>query len=92
MMIEVVKSGTGSAASVPGVTVAGKTGTAELGTVSENSPVGAEEPELDVDAWFTSFAPADKPKVVVAVMVVKADGDGGTIAAPIAQQILQAAL
>ncbi|MFN8151985.1 MAG: penicillin-binding transpeptidase domain-containing protein [Solirubrobacterales bacterium] len=92
MMIEVVKSGTGIAAAVPGVTVAGKTGTAELGTISEDSPVGAEEPELDVDAWFTAFAPAENPKIAVAVMVVKADGDGGTIAAPIAQQILQAAL
>ncbi len=92
MMIETVKSGTGIAAALPDATVAGKTGTAELGTVSEDSPVGAEEPELDVDAWFTAFAPAEKPKVAVAVMVIKAPGDGGTVAAPIAQQILAAAL
>lgn len=92
MMIEVVNSGTGIAAAVPGVTVAGKTGTAELGTISAEQPVGAEEPEQDVDAWFTSYAPAEKPKLAVAVMVVKAPGDGGTVAAPIAQQILSAGL
>ncbi len=92
MMIEVVNSGTGIAAAVPGVTVAGKTGTAELGTVSGEQPVGAEEPEQDVDAWFTAFAPAENPKLAVAVMVIKAPGDGGTVAAPIAQQILAAGL
>lgn len=91
MMIEVVSSGTGVAAAVPGVTVAGKTGTAELGTTS-GEPVGGEEPEQDVDAWFTAFAPAEDPKLAVAVMVIKAPGDGGTVAAPIAQQILQASL
>lgn len=92
MMIEVVNSGTGIAAAVPGTTVAGKTGTAELGTVSGEQPVGAAEPEQDVDAWFTAFAPAEKPKLAVAVMVIKAPGDGGTVAAPIAQQILTAGL
>jgi cell division protein FtsI/penicillin-binding protein 2 len=91
MMIEVVNSGTGSAASVPGVTVAGKTGTAELGTSSGETPEG-EDPELDVDAWFTAFAPADNPKLAVAVLVVNASGDGGSVAAPIAQQILTAGL
>lgn len=92
MMIAVVESGTGVAGAVPGVKVAGKTGTAELGTVSGGQPVGAAEAEQDVDAWFTAFAPADKPKLAVAVMVVKAPGDGGTVAAPIAQQILSAGL
>ena len=84
MMIEVVASGTGVAAALPDVTVAGKTGTAELGTTVDE-PVGeGDEPDQEVDAWFTAFAPADDPKYAVAVMVVKADGDGGTIAAPIA--------
>ncbi len=41
-----------------------------------------------MDAWFSAFAPADKPKYAVAVMIVNADGDGGVIAAPIAAQIL----
>ncbi len=92
MMIEVVASGTGVAAALPDVTVAGKTGTAELGTPVDG-PIGeGEDPELEVDAWFTAFAPADDPKYAVAVMVVNADGDGGTIAAPIARAILDAAL
>lgn len=94
MMIEVVKSGTGSAAAVEGAQVAGKTGTAELGpkagSVDPDNP--SAEPELEVDAWFTAFAPADKPKLAVAVMIVNADGDGGVIAAPIAKQILADAL
>ncbi|MBA2522466.1 MAG: hypothetical protein H0V25_03955, partial [Solirubrobacterales bacterium] len=92
MMIEVVRSGTGIAAALPDVTVAGKTGTAELGTVSGDQPVGDAPPEQDVDAWFTSFAPAEKPKIVVAVMLVNANADGGTVAAPIARAILESAL
>jgi len=91
MMIEVVKSGTGVAAALPDATVAGKTGTAELGT-SSGEVIGDVEAAQDVDAWFTAFAPAEKPKYAVAVMVVNAGGDGGTIAAPIARAILDAAL
>jgi cell division protein FtsI/penicillin-binding protein 2 len=93
MMIAVVASGTGSSAALPDATVAGKTGTAELGTVDGSQPViPGEDAEQDVDAWFTAFAPADNPKLAVAVMVVNAPGDGGTVAAPIARQILEAGL
>jgi len=95
MMVEVVRSGTGSAAALPDVTVAGKTGTAELGPKAGSVPDPADpdaEPELEVDAWFTAYAPAKRPKLAVAVMIVNADGDGGVIAAPIARQILDAAL
>jgi hypothetical protein len=93
MMIEVVNSGTGIAGALPGIQVAGKTGTAELGPKAlepgqELAP--GEEPELETDAWFTAFAPASKPKIVVCVMVVNSDGDGGTIAAPIVRQIMAA--
>jgi cell division protein FtsI/penicillin-binding protein 2 len=93
MMIEVVNSGTGVAAALPGIQVAGKTGTAELGPKAldpgqELEP--GEDPELETDAWFTAFAPATKPKIVVAAMVVNSDGDGGTIAAPIVRQIMAA--
>lgn len=91
MMVAVVETGTGTAAAVDGATVAGKTGTAELGT-SSGEPIGSEPPELDVNAWFLAFAPAEKPKYAVAVMVVQAEADGGTIAAPIAGSILQTAL
>jgi penicillin-binding protein A len=106
LMIEVVTGGTGSAAALPGkVQVAGKTGTAELGIPKEPEKGGQpKQPQIDpdtgkpfppeqkVDAWFTSFAPAQKPRLVVAVMLVDADGDGGEVAAPIAREILGAAL
>ena len=95
MMVEVVRSGTGSAGALPNTTVAGKTGTAELGPKpgSAVDPANPDaEPELEVDAWFTAYAPAKKPKLAVAVMIVNADGDGGVVAAPIARQILDAAL
>jgi hypothetical protein len=83
MMVDVIRSGTGTAGAIPGVTVAGKTGTAEL---KPNS----KDPK-DADAWFVAFAPAENPKVAVAVMLVGA-GFGGTAAAPVARQVLQAAL
>jgi peptidoglycan glycosyltransferase len=83
MMIGVVRSGTGTAAAIPGVEVAGKTGTAELRPNSRNPK--------DADAWFVAFAPAHDPKVAVSVMLVGA-GFGGKAAAPIARRVLQAAL
>lgn len=95
MMVEVVRSGTGTAAALPDVQVAGKTGTAELGpkALQPGDQLGeGEEPEQEVDAWFTAFAPAKHPKVAVAVMIVNANGDGGVVAAPIARQVLAAAL
>jgi penicillin-binding protein A len=83
MMVGVVRSGTGTAAAIPGVEVAGKTGTAELRPNSTDPK--------DADAWFVAFAPARDPQVAVAVMLVGA-GFGGTAAAPIARRVLQAAL
>jgi cell division protein FtsI/penicillin-binding protein 2 len=83
MMVGVVESGTGTAPAVPGVEVAGKTGTAEL---RPNSSA----PE-DSNAWFVAFAPAGRPRVAVAVMLVGA-GFGGSTAAPVASEVLQAAL
>jgi cell division protein FtsI/penicillin-binding protein 2 len=86
MMIGVVQGGTGTAAALPGVTVAGKTGTAELVPTQG----GASDPK-NTDAWFVAFAPAEAPKVAVAVMLVGA-GAGGAAAAPVARQVLAAAL
>jgi len=86
LMIEVVRSGTGTNAKLPGVTVAGKTGTAELG-----GPPGANDDPNNSDAWFVSFAPARRPRVAVGVLVVKA-GAGGDFAAPLAAQVLPTAL
>jgi penicillin-binding protein A len=86
MMLGVVHSGTGTAAAIPGVEVAGKTGTAELRPTAG----GAPDPK-NTDAWFVAFAPASHPTVAVGVMLVGA-GAGGAAAAPLARQVLQAAL
>jgi cell division protein FtsI/penicillin-binding protein 2 len=95
LMIEVVRSGTGVAAQVPGVSVAGKTGTAELGPAPlepGQTLAPGEDPPQKENAWFTAFAPVDKPKLAVAVLVVEATGGGGAVAAPIAQQVLASVL
>ena len=82
MMVEVVQAGTGTAAQIPGVVVAGKTGTAE--TCSCNTVY---------DAWFIFFAPAENPIVAGAVVVeYQNNGFGGAVAAPIAKQLMQAIL
>ena len=78
MMEAVVAWGTGTIARLPGVTVAGKTGTA-------TNPHGAAH------SWFVCFAPAHDPRVVVAIVVENA-GYGATVAAPIARHVLRVAL
>jgi peptidoglycan glycosyltransferase len=99
LMREVVRAGTGTAAALPKTQVAGKTGTAELGPKPNQPPAGPvgpgeepPEPEQIIDAWFIAFAPAQNPKLAVAVMLIDADGDGGEVAAPIAQDILGSVL
>ncbi len=95
LMVQVVVSGTGTAAALPGVQVAGKTGTAELGPKAlepGSEPTSDVAPEQKLDAWFTAFAPASDPKLAAAAMVVNASGDGGAIAAPIVRQVLAAGL
>jgi peptidoglycan glycosyltransferase len=82
MMVEVVQAGTGTEAQIPGVVVAGKTGTAEVVTGSNY-----------YDAWFIFFAPAEHPVVAGAVVVEhQLNGFGGAIAAPIAKQLMEAIL
>jgi peptidoglycan glycosyltransferase len=78
MMQAVVAGGTGTAAQIPGIKVAGKTGTAETGVNHVNT------------TWFITFAPADNPKVAVAVVVENQHATGGEVAAPIAKQIMEA--
>ncbi len=78
MMVAVVARGTGTAAALANVTVAGKTGTA-------TNPHGKSH------AWFVAFAPADAPRVAIAVVVENA-GYGGSVAAPIARRVLRVAL
>ena len=95
LMRAVVTQGTGVAANLPGIQVAGKTGTAELGPKpgEPTPPPGQEDTAKQlIDGWFIAFAPAQKPKLAVAVMLIDASGDGGTTAAPIAREILGSAL
>jgi peptidoglycan glycosyltransferase len=85
MMEEVVRGGTGTAAQISGVDVAGKTGTAQHGK------------GLAPHAWFTGFAPANNPKVAVAVVVEDGgslgnEAVGGRVAAPIAKAVMEAVL
>jgi peptidoglycan glycosyltransferase len=85
MMEAVVKSGSGQAAQISGVSVAGKTGTAQ-------HAVGKAP-----HAWFTGFAPADDPKVAVAVVVEDGgnagnEAAGGLVAAPIAKAVMEAVI
>jgi penicillin-binding protein A len=97
LMIGVVQYGTGVRAALPGTTVAGKTGTAELESTvpkpgEEPPPSEKEEPPgSKTDAWFTGFAPARHPKLAVCVMLVRA-GAGGDTAAPAAATVLRAGL
>jgi penicillin-binding protein A len=80
MMERAVSSGTGTAAQIPGVRVAGKTGTAETGRPGEN------------DVWFIGFAPVEAPRVAVAVAISGQAGTGGAVAAPIARAIMESLL
>jgi len=85
MMLAVVDSGTGVNAQIPGIQVAGKTGTAQ--STADRPPY----------AWFVSFAPADDPKVAVAVLVESSSTDrseiaGGRLCAPIAKSVMEAVI
>jgi penicillin-binding protein A len=78
MMTNVVQEGTGTAAALQGIDVAGKTGTAETGDGDQ--------------AWFIAFAPSDDPQMAIAVTVEPPSGFGGEVAAPIASQVLEVLL
>jgi penicillin-binding protein A len=78
MMEAVVRGGTGTAAQIPGISVAGKTGTAETGRSHVNT------------TWFICFASVENPRVAVAVVLENQSGTGGTTAAPIAKAIMEA--
>jgi peptidoglycan glycosyltransferase len=83
MMQQVVREGTGTAAALTGIDVAGKTGTAEV-------PCGPGN--LGVQTWFIAFAPARNPKSAVAATVECSGGQGGTVAAPIAKAVMESLL
>ena len=85
MMVSVVDHGTGQAARIRGVAVAGKTGTAQTGL------------DTPPHAWFVGFAPADNPVVAVAVIVENGgslgdEATGGKVAAPIAKAVMKKAI
>jgi peptidoglycan glycosyltransferase len=85
MMVSVVDNGSGARAQIPGVRVAGKTGTAQ------------HDPKQPPHAWFISFAPADDPKVAVAVIVedggvTQSEVGGGRVAAPVARAVMEAVM
>jgi peptidoglycan glycosyltransferase len=85
MMESVVQSGTGTPAQIPGVAVAAKTGT------GQNQTTGLPY------CWFVAFAPAQNPKIAVAVLLLNGGGagagaTGGTVAGPVAKTIMEAAL
>ena len=84
MMVAVVNAGTGTAAQMEGVEVAGKTGTAQTGVEGENP-----------HTWFIAFAPAQNPKIAVAVIVENggsfgSEATGGAVAAPVAKAVMEA--
>jgi peptidoglycan glycosyltransferase len=84
MMTSVVQKGTGTSAQIPGVQIAGKTGTAQTGIQGQNP-----------HTWFICFAPATDPKIALAVLVEHggtfgSEATGGAVAAPIARQVLLA--
>jgi peptidoglycan glycosyltransferase len=86
LMVSTVDNGTANPAAIPGIDVAGKTGTAQSG-----------DPAVPPYAWFISFAPADDPRVAVAVMIQKADIPrdeiaGGVYGGPIARAVMEAVI
>jgi penicillin-binding protein A len=84
MMEKVVEEGTGVTVQIPGVTIAGKTGTPQIPT--------ADEPQRTQPA-FVAFAPAQDPKVAIAVMIDQSNGGyGATVAAPVAKAVLRVLL
>ncbi len=81
MMEAVVNEGTGETAKIPGIQVAGKTGTAEI-----------VQGQSTNNAWFIAFAPASDPTVAVAATVAGVPGYGATFAAPVAKRVMEALL
>jgi len=80
MMAQVVQEGTGTAAALNGIQVAGKTGTAQTSTPGESQ------------VWFIAYAPLRDPRYAIAVTVERSTGQGGTVAAPIARDVLESLL
>ena len=82
MMVLNVSHGVAGAAGIPGISVAGKTGTAETGIGDGRS------------FWFTGFAPAENPEIVIAVVIegTSAEGTANSVASPVAKTIMEAVI
>ncbi len=91
MMVAVVEYGTGTAAAIPGVTVAGKTGTAELANTTTSNGQSVTNANQLTDAWFVGYAPVGKPRIVVGALFPN-QGAGGQTAAPAVRDVLVAGL
>jgi cell division protein FtsI/penicillin-binding protein 2 len=91
MMVAVVEFGTGTAAAIPGVTVAGKTGTAELADTATSTGQSVPNSNQLTDAWFVGYAPVGHPRIVVGALFPNQGAGGGT-AAPAVREVLVAAL
>ena len=90
MMVAVVQFGTGTTAQIPGVVVAGKTGTAELKDTANPNDPNASSPQ-NTDAWFVAYAPVGHPRFVAGALFPN-QGFGGAAAAPPVRDILASAL
>jgi len=91
MMVAVVEYGTGTSAAIPGVTVAGKTGTAELANTTTSNGSSVANANALTDAWFVGYAPVGHPRIVVGALFPN-QGAGGATAAPAVRQVLVAGL
>jgi penicillin-binding protein A len=90
LMVGVVTEGTGTAGAISEAQVAGKTGTAELGP--KPGQENEENPVQIKDAWFAAFAPAEKARLAIGVLLIEAEAAGGEVAAPAAAEVLSAGL
>jgi penicillin-binding protein 2 len=90
-LVDVVAHGTGKKASIPGIAIAGKTGTSQVVTLGkERIPAAKLEWNQRDHAWFIAYAPADDPAIAIATLVEHAaGGGGGAVAAPITKQVLE---
>jgi penicillin-binding protein 2 len=84
-MIGVVSEGTGARSKIPGISIGGKTGTAQVVKKGEGKGIST----LKDHGWFASFAPGDNPQIAV-VVLVENGGFGGLVAAPVAKAVYEA--
>jgi penicillin-binding protein 2 len=90
-LVGVVNEGTAKVARLPNVQVAGKTGTSQVVALDPDNPKKKRERLMEDHAWFVAYAPAEDPRVAVAVLV-EHGGHGGEDAAPLARRVINAGI